>query len=41
MTLPNDNDKEFKPYQSNFTFKSEMSSTFRSSKTILPSIDPS
>ena len=43
MTLPNESskeEKEFKPYLSNLTFKSEMSNTFRGSKTFLPSIDP-
>ena len=32
MTLPNESskeEKEFKPFQSNLTFKSEMSNTFR------------
>ena len=44
MTLPNEcskeREKELKPFQSNLTFKSEMSNTFRGSKTFLPSIDP-
>ena len=34
-------EREFRPNFSNLTFKSEMSTTFRGSKTKLPSIDPS